>query len=53
MLFTGLISHVAAILVATMAASGRDHFFGFVYLFSCLLLVAGAFAELKKKATGH
>ncbi len=49
MLFTGLISHVAAILVATMAASGRDHFFGFVYLFSCLLLVAGAFAELKKK----
>jgi len=34
-LFTGLISHVAAILVAMMSASGREHFFG-ICLFSLL-----------------
>jgi uncharacterized membrane protein len=50
-LFTGLISHVAAILVAMMSASGKDHFFGVVFFFSCLLLVVGAFAELKSR--GH
>lgn len=48
-LFAGLISHVAAILVAMMSASGKEHFFGIVFFFSCLLLVVGAFAELKNR----
>lgn len=48
-LFTGLISHVAAILVAMMAASGREHYFGVVFFFSCFLFVAGAFVELKSR----
>lgn len=46
-LFTGLISHVAAILVAMMSASGTEHFSSIVFLFSCFLLVFGAYAELK------
>jgi len=48
-LFTGLISHVAAILVGMMSASGKEHFFGIVFLLSCFLLVFGAYAELKNR----
>ncbi len=48
-LFSGLISHVAAILVAMMAVSGRDRFFGMVFVLACLLLITGAFAELKNR----
>lgn len=48
-LFTGLISHIAAILVAMMSASGKEHFFGIVFFLSCLLLVIGAFAEFKNR----
>lgn len=48
-LFAGLISHIAAILVAMMSASGREHFFGGVFFLSFLLLVIGSFAELKNR----
>jgi hypothetical protein len=48
-LLTGLISHVAAILVAMMSASGAELFFSIVLLFSCLVLVIGAYAELKNR----
>jgi hypothetical protein len=48
-LLTGLISHVAAILVAMMSASGAKFFFGILFLFSCLALVVGAYAELKNR----
>jgi hypothetical protein len=45
-LFAGLISHVAAFLVAMLSASGTEHFFGIVFLLSCLFLMAGAYVEL-------
>ena len=48
-LFTGLISHVAAVLVAMMSASGAELFFNIVFPFSCIVLVIGAYAELKYK----
>jgi hypothetical protein len=48
-LFTGLISHVAAFLVSMMAASGTEHFFSIVFLFSCFLLIVGAYTELKHR----
>ena len=48
-LLTGLISHVAAILVAMMSASGAELFFSIVFPFSCLVLVIGAYAELKNR----
>jgi predicted membrane channel-forming protein YqfA (hemolysin III family) len=48
-LFAGLISHIAAILVAMMSASGREHFFCVVFFLSSIIFVAGAFAELKNR----
>lgn len=48
-LVAGLISQVAAILVAMMTASGAGLFFSIVYLFSCLVFVIGAYAELKTR----
>ena len=48
-LLTGLISHVAAILVAMMSASGAGLFFSIIFPFSCLALAAGAYAELKNR----
>ncbi|MBA4389945.1 MAG: hypothetical protein C0399_03305 [Syntrophus sp. (in: bacteria)] len=48
-LFTGLISHVAAILVSMMPASGAELFFSIVFPFSCLALVIGAYTELKNR----
>ena len=48
-LVAGLICHVAAILVAMMSASGREYFFGGVFIFSCFLFDVGAFAELKNR----
>jgi hypothetical protein len=32
-----------------MSASGKEHFFGIVFLLSCFLLVFGAYAELKNR----
>ncbi|MEE9910522.1 MAG: hypothetical protein K4571_02260 [Deltaproteobacteria bacterium] len=46
-LFAGLISHMAALLVAMSSSSGAEHFFRMVFPFSSVLLVVGAFAELK------
>jgi hypothetical protein len=48
-LFSGLISHLAALLVAMLSSSGTDYFFSIVFPFSCLLLIAGAYAELKNR----
>ncbi|MDZ4164140.1 MAG: hypothetical protein U1C55_03340, partial [Smithellaceae bacterium] len=48
-LVAGLISQVAAILVAMMTASGAGLFFTIVFPLSCLALVAGGFAELKNR----
>jgi hypothetical protein len=48
-LFAGLISHVAALLVAMLSASGREHFFGIVLSFACLALMTGAYAELRDR----
>lgn len=48
-LFAGLISHLAAMLVAMLSSSGTEHFFGIVFPFSSLLLIVGAFAELKNR----
>ena len=47
--FTGLISHVAALLVAMLSASGTEHFFGMVFLLACSLFVVGAYVELKNR----
>lgn len=48
-LFAGLISHMAAILVAMMSASGAGLFFKRVFPFACLGLMIGAYAELKHR----
>ncbi len=48
-LLIGLISHVAAILVAMTSASGGLLFFRIVFLFSCLVLVMGAYGELRNR----
>jgi hypothetical protein len=48
-LLTGLISHVVAILVAMMSASGAALFFSIAFPFSCLALVVGAYTELKNR----
>lgn len=48
-LFSGLISHLAALLVAMLSSSGTDYFFSIVFPFSCVLLVVGAFSELKNR----
>lgn len=48
-LFTGLICHVAAILVGMMSAAGADIFFKVVYPFACLAFMAGAYVELRHR----
>lgn len=48
-LVAGLICHLAAILAGMMTASGADFFFKIVYPFSWLLLIAGAFAEIRQR----
>ncbi len=45
-LVLGLIGHAAAILVGMLPATGSGAFFQIVYPFSCLALMAGAYAEL-------
>ena len=50
-LLTGLISHVVAILVGMMSVSGTDVFFKIVYPFSWMLLLAGAYTELRHRGS--
>jgi len=47
-LFTGLIGHGAALLVGMMPASGGERFFCIVFPLSCLALLLGGYAELKR-----
>jgi hypothetical protein len=46
---TGLVSHVAALLVAMLPAPGTALFFSIVFPFSCLALIVGAYVELKNR----
>ncbi len=48
-LLAGLIGHVAACLAAMLAAPGAGSFGAIVFPSACLLLVLGAYVELKKR----
>lgn len=48
-LVAGLICHTAAIVAGMLSASGNDAFFKTVYPLSWLLLIAGAYAELRQR----
>jgi hypothetical protein len=45
-ILAGLLSHAAAVLAATLSASGAEPFWGIVFPFSCLVLAIGAYGEL-------
>jgi hypothetical protein len=49
-LFTGLISHISAILAGMIPASGNDYF-QIVFLFSCLSLIVSVYVELKHRGS--
>ena len=48
-LLAGLVSHLAAIVVAMMTASGANRFFSIVFPFACLALALAAYVELKNR----
>jgi hypothetical protein len=48
-LFLGLLSHIAAILVVMMSASGTAQFFNIVFPASCLFLIIATHREFKHR----
>jgi hypothetical protein len=48
-LFTGLISHIVALLAGMMPVSGAQTFFLAAYGFACLAFALGVYVELKNK----
>jgi hypothetical protein len=49
-LLTGIIAHIAAVVIAVMPVSGTTLFSGILFPFSCLALAAGSYAELQHRS---
>ena len=49
-LVSGLICHVAALIAGMMSAPGVNQLIIYFYLFSCILLIGGGYAEFKHRS---